>query len=83
MQPHQQQRRPFARRPATAPRQPRPEPPTLDELAGQAARRIIRDAGLPDTVENWRSLREAALAGLEELRGAGADDDYVRDDKEA
>lgn len=68
MQPQQQQqRRPFARRRATAPRQPRPEPPTLEELAGVAARRIIRDTGTPDTVENWRALQHAAFEALSNI----------------
>jgi len=36
----------------------------LDELAGQAARRIIRDTGIPDSVENWRALQHAAFEAL-------------------
>jgi hypothetical protein len=48
-------------------RQPRPEPPSLEEIAGVAARRIIRDTGTPDTVENWRAIKAAALVVLEGL----------------
>lgn len=58
MQPQQQQRQ--AQR-------PRPEPPTLEEIAGIAARRIIRDAGVPDTVNNWRALQRAAFDALHRI----------------
>lgn len=39
------------------------ENPTLDQVAANAARHIIRTTELPDTTENWKALKEAFKAG--------------------
>ncbi len=40
----------------------------LDEAATAAARRIIRDTSLEDSVANWRAVKRAYLAGYEDAR---------------
>lgn len=62
-------------RPTYAERQGRHEEPrkqdqqvdSLDQLAGQTARGIIKNAtNVPDTTPIWRALKDAFLAGYDE-----------------
>lgn len=39
--------------------------PSLDQLAGAAARRIIRSTGIEDTTQNWRALKAAFITGYD------------------
>ena len=69
----QQQQQPWPRRNAAQPqphgrmKEQRSEDyaPDIDKLAGAAARRIIRETELEDTVANWRALKRTYLAGYE------------------
>ena len=42
--------------------------PSVDKLAGQEARLIIRALKLEDTTAQWKALKEAYLKGFEEAR---------------
>lgn len=42
--------------------------PNLDQAAGAAARRIIKEAGIEDTTEHWRAVKKAYLAGYADAR---------------
>lgn len=42
--------------------------PSLDQVAGAAARGIIKESGIEDTTEHWRALKRAYLAGCEDAR---------------
>ena len=44
--------------------------PTIDQVAGAEARRILRASRMEDTTENWRALKRAYLAGREDARRA-------------
>jgi hypothetical protein len=37
--------------------------PALDQAAGAAARRIIKESSVDDTTEHWRAIKKAYLAG--------------------
>jgi hypothetical protein len=41
---------------------------SLDQLAGTAARRIIRSTGIEDTTEHWRALKAAFITGYDSAR---------------
>jgi hypothetical protein len=45
-------------------------PPSLDQMAGVAARQIIHTTRLDDTTGHWRALKRAYLAGYEDARRA-------------
>ena len=42
--------------------------PTVDQVAGAVARRIIKESGIEDKTEHWRALKRAYLVGNEDAR---------------
>lgn len=42
--------------------------PSVDQAAGQEARRIIRESSMDDTTANWRAVKGAYLAGYEDAQ---------------
>ena len=44
--------------------------PTLDQVAGQAARRIIHETSMDDTTEHWRAVKRAYIRGYEDAQRA-------------
>jgi len=42
--------------------------PSVDQMAAQEARRIIRESSVDDTTANWRAVKQAYLCGYEDAQ---------------
>lgn len=43
-------------------------PAPVDQMAGQTARRIIRESSMDDTTAHWKALKQAYLCGYEDAQ---------------